>query len=324
MEIRAKWALMGVVFGIGAGAVVVPGTAWAFECGIDGPRIPVDGDVDIPTNALLWSYSSRNARLEGPTGEPVATDDRSVNVLVGIALGVLAPRAPLEPNTDYSIVIDDGEEYPIRRVRFRTAAGPTTTAPEPPVFRASEPRTGSREFGPSRSQMLEFEALPASQFFLGDHTLPDAPPAWAQPDDLTSFVDLVPDGDAAGDDDPDQTVVDGRPIGWISTQARFSVGVTDCGFWPNGGDRQDLRFAAVDVAGHVSAWTEIGTIEIPSREEAQLAYDARSEAAARHNIQGPRACSMPPSLGRARSASGACLMFGLGLAIAARRRAARG
>lgn len=110
------------------------------------------------------------------------------------------------------------------------------------------------------------------------------------------------------------------PIGWISVGPRVGVGITDCGFWPSGGDRQDLRFAAVDVAGHVSAWTEIGTIEIPSREEAQLADDARREAAARHNIQGPHACSMPPSLGRARSASGACLMFGLGLAIVARRR----
>ena len=151
---RAKWAMMGVVFGIGAGAVVAPGTACAFECGIDGPRVPVDGDVDIPTDALLWSYSSRNARLEGPAGEPVATDDRSVDVLVGIALGVLAPREPLEPNTDYSIVIHDGEEYPIRPVRFRTGAGPTTAAPEPPVFRASEPGTGSREFGLSRWQLV--------------------------------------------------------------------------------------------------------------------------------------------------------------------------
>ena len=172
-------------------------------------------------------------------------------------------------------------------------------------------------------QLLEFEALPASQFFLGDHTLPDAPPAWEHPDDLSSFEEIVSDGDNPGDDDPDPAVVGGRPIGWISTQSRFSVGVADCGFWPNGGDRQDLRFAAVDVAGHVSAWTEIGTIEIPSREEAQLAYDARREAAARHNIQGPRACALPPSLGRARSASGACLMFGLGLALAIRRRAAR-
>jgi hypothetical protein len=134
----------------------------------------------------------------------------------------------------------------------------------------------------------------------------------------------VSDGDDPRDDDAGQAVVDGPPIGWIGVGPRVSVGVTDCGFWPSGGDRQDLRFAAVDVAGHVSAWTEIGTIEIPSREEAQLADDARREAAARHNIQGPRACSMPPSLGRARSASGACLMFGLGLAIVARRRAARG
>lgn len=320
---RAKWAMMGLVFGIGAGAVVAPGTACAFECVIDGPRVPVDGDVDIPTDALLWSYSSRNARLEGPAGEAVATDDRSVEVLVGIALGVLAPREPLEPNTDYSIVIQDGEEEPIRRVRFRTGAGPTTAAPEPPVFRASEPGTGSRQFGLSRWQMLEFEALPASQFFLGDHTLPDAPPAWEYPDDLSSFEELVSDADDPGDDDPDPAVVGSRTIGWLSTQSRFSVGVSDCGFWPNGGDRQDLRFAAVDVAGHVSAWTEIGTIEIPSLEEAQLAYDARQEAAARHNIQGPRACALPPSLGRARSASGACLMFGLGLAIAIRRRVAR-
>jgi hypothetical protein len=285
--------------------------------------MPVDGDVDIPTDALLWSYSSRNARLEGPTGEPVATDDRSVNVLVGIAWGVLAPRAPLEPNTDYSIAIENGA-YPLRRVRFRTGAGPTTAPPEPPALLASEPQTGLRELGLSRSQTLEFEAPPAFQFFLGDHTLPDAPPAWALPDDLSSFEDLVSDRGDPRDDDPGQAVVNDPPIGWVSVGPRVSVGITDCGFWPSGGDRQRLRFAAVDVAGHVSAWTEIGTIEIPSQEEAQLADDARREAAARHNIQGPRACAFRPSLGRATSASGACLMFGLGLAIAARRRAARG
>ena len=308
-----------------AAALSASGTAHALSCAGDFSRRPNTGAVDVPTNALLWGYTRTFARLLGPSGEVVNVDELELVTGWG-GLRVLVPGAELQPDSDYTIVIqyDEDSAEPDELVTFHTAFGPATARPPLPTLSSSETGTGSTWLGsPSRYQTLEFDGLVEGQLAL-----------------LGDIADSG-DGDAAAPDTLDSVRVllapPNEPLGpvmeWVSDRATLTVGTTDCSTWPAGAaDRQDARFGSFDLAGNFSGWIDV-PLELPSREEAQAAADQeRAERelqqaeAARQNLQEPRSaiadCSTATRLG-ARSGSVAWLSLSLGLVAAAARRRVR-
>jgi hypothetical protein len=244
-----------------AAGTVSPSLAHALTCGTNLALAPVEGDVGVPTDALLWGYGgSSSTRLLGPGGEVVPTDDRAVPIAVPpvgyYAMGVLAPLEPLTPNTSYTVEVDHNagsEDAPpfIELVHFTTGAGPTSAPPPVPVLVDSLSHAGAGFYQVTRAVELKFEH---QGILIGDTGGLGA---------VSSVEDLFYPGTIPTEDD------DTRRIEWATTTGFVWVGKGDCSIWPEGAsDRENARFGVLDIAGNFSGWMET-EIELPSEAEAQ-------------------------------------------------------
>lgn len=329
MKTRAASGVIASLF-MGAIVAVMPGSARALSCeAMNVLDLPADGAVDVPTDTLVWGYFPELDRLLGPSGEVVDVDARAL--LVGSpsapeALSVLVPRAPLAPNTDYTIVRQyDDDRANDRRTSFRTGAGPTRSSPAVPTLLASSTGAGSGfEDAVVRWQSFTFEGIAEHQLGLLADVADPGDGAAAAPRALTSVRELLIDTEADLPTSPRPTVIE-----WVSRDDDLTVGIGNCFTWSLDTDaRQDIRFGAFDLAGNFSGWSDAVALELPSQTEATAEVATEREAAASHNIQKPRSaianCSTATAPGGALPSAPAWLSIGLALAMLARRRVPRG
>jgi hypothetical protein len=309
-----------------AGAVVgslalTPGTARALSCATNVIIAPEADEANVPTNTLLWGYPRRITRLLGPSGNAVAVDERKLPITVegggaGI-LPVLVPREMLEPNADYTIELDDPEDQsPPRRIVFVTGTGPASRAPTLPLLLSSEPRSGSGAYATSvaRGVLLRFDF---DGILIGDT---------GQLGSIATIDALFEQGDA------NLAELDGAAlpmIQWVSSSESVWAGINDCAVWPRGASDSELgRFGVLDLAGNFSGWATV-PLELPSREEAEVAAAAAVEARRTLNVQQgrPSACSLrlpgASGAGPSEAARVGLLALAIGLVAAGARRASR-
>ena len=194
-------------------------------------------------------------------------------------LPVLVPREPLEPNADYTIMMDYGGGFPTDRSVFTTGAGPASGAPALPVLLSSERSMGGSMYGITRGLSLTFGF---DGILIGDTgQLGDAL-------DLDALFE-------AGDRIVTETDYDALPIiQWVARDASVFAGISPCGVWPHDASDTALgRFGVLDLAGRFSGWLEV-PLELPSQEEAEPVAAAQLEARKRRNVQQgrPPACSV--------------------------------
>lgn len=304
------------------------GTAQALTCGANIVSAPAAGETDVPTNTLIWGWgylSSQSARLLGPSGEVVAIDKRILPVSEGAGylgrLPVLVPREPLEPNAEYTIVVDHGAAYAPSRSTFTTGAGPVSGAPALPELLSSERSVGGGGWGLTRglTHTFAFEGiLIGDTGQLGDS--PDLDALFEAGERLDRLV-------AEPSDDDDALPF----IPWVARTESVFTGISPCGVWPRGASEAELgRFGVLDLAGHFSGWIEV-PIELPSQEEAERAAAEQQLETPNGdlNVQHgrPPACSIGrldgSAAGRGDASLGGLLALGLALAAAGGRRAWR-
>jgi hypothetical protein len=277
MRASHLWGLVGGALAIGA----APATAHALTCSVNLTNAaPVGGQANVPTDTLLWGYSSENTRLLGPSGDVVPTEERALVVAGALSsrdiVHVLVPGSALQPNARYTIESSSEGEDPVLN-EFVTGAGPASAPQGLPAVVSSDAHVGSfwASRAPARWQNLQFEDIRSLGFILiGDADDPESDPLGAVP----SVKDLLIDAPAS-----EEAVADAPLLEWLSEQTELTVGITDCAVWPDGApDSLTARFAAVDLAGNFSGWAEV-PLELPSQAEAQAVVDdqiARDVAAA--------------------------------------------
>jgi hypothetical protein len=274
-------------------------------------QAPRDGDSAVPTDALLWGYGSAFARLLGPGGEVVPTEDRAIPVALldgnWFATSVLAPLQPLAPNANYTIEVNHnpaGTEPLIARFHFSTGPGNSAPPPALPTLVSTVRHAGGGFFSLTRAIELEFEH---QGILIGDTGTLGA---------VSSVDDLFIEGSRPVEYDDDET----PRVEWATTDRYVWVGKGDCVVWPEGAsDQQIARFGVLDLAGNFSGWVDT-EVELPSEAEAQEAQAlAEQERAAEAAAYAPppvfpsndnsSACSTPPG-----NVSGTSALLTLGLA----------
>jgi len=254
---------------------VTAGTAHALTCSVNSVNYFPLNQQNVPTNTLLWGYSS-SARLLGPAGEVVPTEERALVVGGWMStrwtIPVLVPNSALQPGARYTIEIDSESDDPVEPIEFVTADGPASTPPAPPALIASEPHAGTTWVGftPVRWTNLRFQDISGHGLILiGD------PGASSENDPLssvTSLEDLLIDGPAS-----EAAFAEAPMVQWLSETDDLAVGIADCTLWPDGApDTLTGRFATLDLAGNFSGWTEV-PVQLPSAAEAQAAADEQAE-----------------------------------------------
>jgi hypothetical protein len=91
---------------------------------------PSEGETDVPVDAAIWVFyetgggAGLSAVLRGPDGEPVVVNTHTELggevAILGSAVLVLAPQAPLAPDTTYELELLDSPQAP------DLCAGPST------------------------------------------------------------------------------------------------------------------------------------------------------------------------------------------------------
>lgn len=255
---------------------VAPGTAHALTCGTNTVNAYPLGQEDVPTNTLLWGYSAATARLLGPAGEAIPMEERAL--VIGGYLGtrwtvsVLVPDSILQPNARYTVEIESGNDEPLTRHEFVTAAGPASTTPAVPTLVSTEPHVGTfwSSLTPARWTELQFQDIRREGLIvigIADAAEGDAHAS------LATLEDILIDGPPSA-----EAIAQAPLVQWISDGDFLSVGITDCVLWPDGApDTLTSRFGTLDLAGNFSGWVDV-PLELPSAAEAQAVADERAES----------------------------------------------
>lgn len=219
----------------------VPGRAAACDCAPDFwyVSLPKDGAAGVPTNTRVFlgppcgsSWNQSAIEWMADDGTPVFFDIAELTVLT-----VLVPRQPLRPNTRYRVGTTCSES-----LVFTTGSGPDTVAPDVPGIVHVGDGGYSSGYGDScgSSSYIDVEVRSDADLVLLDLGSPtDFSPAT-----MTGEVnDVQPGGD---------------PV-------KFYVGNNGCsGTWAGEpGDTVTIRFAALDGAGNLSAWSEPREVTLP-------------------------------------------------------------
>jgi hypothetical protein len=264
------------------------------------PIVPADGDVDVPTNTLLWGDhlgSDRDSessvlKLVGPAGVvPLTVSVLNVRAHFNGGVLVYTPQVELRPFTAYTIEAGVqsgrvGEEVDVvfNRYTFSTGAGPALSAPPLPTVSFGVTASSSEEseaaLGSGRqARILAVDSgTPSEVAVLEDlmlepeemHTL------GARPE---STLEVLTDDVESG--------LSRNPSYWVPS--RLS-------------GLQPVRYGVFDAAGNFSGWVETQAEPLESSEQAR---EGGACSFRRASAAGP-----PASL----------LLAALGLAHVARRR----
>lgn len=269
-----------------AAGTASPNLAQALSCAADAPQAPRDGDTAVPTDALIWGYGSAYVRLLGPDGEVVPVEERALPVTTlggGWASPVLVPRDGLAPGTAYTLeanhnALVQGAEPAYEWIHFTTGQGPSDGAPVLPSLREATPVTAAAWLGGVQRYLelfVEHDGILISDTGnLGD---------------VRSADDLLLDRPG-----PNSPLDDATPrVQWATSRNDLYVGRGDCMSWPDGvGDRADVRFGVLDLAGNFSGWLDT-TLELPPQADAD-ALAARQLAEAERSAA-EQAAYLPPA-----------------------------
>ena len=223
-------------------ALGVPSVAAACDCGAPATwdyTVPADGATGVPTNTRVFVPPSMLPWERGATpsfywkdaaGTPVPFDVASLCDFV-----VLVPRAELAPETSYTAGVV-GEEY----LLFTTGAGPDTVPP--PVPQITDVGRGEVSTGTSCGNMAYVPVVVRSE--AAELILLDlGAAAGFDPATMTGAVDAIEPGGEA---------------------VYFYIGEPACAApTAEPGETTRVRFAALDGAGNLSAWTDPRRIEVP-------------------------------------------------------------
>lgn len=202
------------------------------KCGSDTEEydldtLPATSSTDVPTNTRIWGSAitdlQDDAGLSVPITRSTVTDSEDHSEFT-----VVRPVNPLAPNTTYSIITNTESSAPHT---FTTGAGPQTTPPPIPEVQDLE-LVRYRDCGQSQYHATYTLRGPASIYLL----------------DTANRTTFVP-ADLVGD------VTD------FSQWPQFDLGAR-CGGYenvpaaPTRNTSTTVRFAALDLAGNFSGWSE--------------------------------------------------------------------
>jgi hypothetical protein len=154
---RRHAILAGASLFVAASMLLVPGEASALTCAAPTHHLWPWTDDPVPTNvAILVYHPTRKAddsayALRPQGGQPVAISTERLGAS-GVRRLALAPDRPLRAHTSYEVVRRDGAGSGREELvgRFRTGAGPDTTAPAWPGLTGPVRREPPRRWdGPS-------------------------------------------------------------------------------------------------------------------------------------------------------------------------------
>src|SRR5688572_10925477 len=221
-----------VALTIGALIGVSSSSAHALTCGTNQLQVPRAGQSNVPTDTLLWGFSSGDLQLVGPSGEIVSLVERALVVRWSSydrgGIPVFVPTSTLQPETRYSIEHTTGESDWQFRYEFVTGTGPASSAPELPVLVSSEPGVGTfwGSLTPARWLDLQFEGIHERGLIL-------IGTAGGVEDGGTTAVasveDLLIDGPASA-----AAAAAVPPLDWVSDTGQLSAGLGDCSILPDG------------------------------------------------------------------------------------------
>lgn len=184
---------------------------------------PRDGAMDVPIDTLIWGGGSADSYVVvGEGGAEVPLLDRGELDVGGMLLRAFAPARLLDPDTFYQVWGCTPDACIGPHAEFRTGAG-AAAPPTVPVMREQDP-------GPERHE----HRVDLFVDFDGVLVVADAD---------STFDGVTWEGSInTVHVDPDVTV-------------RFPAG---CGHdsWPYDADSAELKFAAFNLAGRMSDWSE--------------------------------------------------------------------
>jgi hypothetical protein len=266
------------VCAIGAIIGVAPGTAHAVSCITNELRVPAPGQVNVPTDTLLWGYPGSATRLLGPAGEVIPMEEaRKLLVAAPGSLlqynSILVPKSNLEPEARYTIEVNWYAswfpEYPPEFIEFSTGPGPAGSPPSQPMLVSSEEGgigTHHNSCIPARWSYLEFLGIAERGLILLGYA---GEGERERVSTITSVRDLLVESPPSA-----EGIDDGPVAQWVSQGDWVIAGPSDCSTWPDGApDSLTARFGAFDLAGNFSGWVDV-PVALPSEAEAQAAADA--------------------------------------------------
>jgi hypothetical protein len=245
-------------------AAVVLSSSTAGACIRTGSWVmaPLPGAKNVPTNARIlvgdqWEWFSlfeQPPELLGPDG-PVDVESARIHVSGMRACGdcgadsvlVLVPRQPLRPNTRYEVLHVRLGGCSREPWTFTTAQGPDLRPPGTPSLRKQSSRyepEGEASFDTS-SVKFAVEGL--------------------REEILVVSVDGFARFEGAGGRASEMMVTSRYHCGEIVNVDREVVVTSGCGV--NFGETFDVRAAAMDLAGNLSAWSPRLRVTMPLRTE---------------------------------------------------------
>jgi MYXO-CTERM domain-containing protein len=218
------------------------------ECTFPASIHPNQDDIDVPANTRIWIHESPAAlelgAIEGECTPVLRTSGgeevpHELTQIGAPSLALLTPQQPLSVGATYELelpCISSGTEP--SPVTFKVARGPDLEAPAVPDVQVGQWFEGVEgDFGFGRLLVTS--------------------------DEPTVLVDVGPGSQIEGSVD-DGTVTD---VFSIPDRVPF-VGVQTCRLtnWQptSEDDSVDVRVAAVDLAGNVSAWSEPVSVQVES------------------------------------------------------------
>ncbi len=200
------------------------------DCKCAGPEyglgtLPATGSTDVPTNTRIWGSAildlQDGAGVSVPTTRSTVTDSEDFSEFT-----VLRPVNELQPNTTYTITAATSAPH-----TFTTGAGPHTTPPPIPEIEDLE-QVRDHDCGQSLYHATYTLRGPASIYLLDTA-------------ETTTFVpaDLV--GDVTAYSHAPQFDLGARCGGYENVPAA-----------PTRNTSTTVRFAALDLAGNFSGWSE--------------------------------------------------------------------